>query len=173
MAHYTWAGWTVCCWWPGFSGTMYHTKQKDKYDMCSKCNCSISFSLFVASHFCGVQTELDETWHYVNWGKKKVTGECKEKITAKKREWKNHSRGKGRKRAMNTQAAEKHCGQLQCDESPVGNTHTHTHKYTHAHKHTHPHTSTQTHKHTHAHTHTESYLYIYIYIYIYVNYFLH
>lgn len=38
-------------------------------------------------------------------------------------------REKDRKKAMNAQAAEKHCGHLQCDESPVGNTHTHT--YTH------------------------------------------
>lgn len=36
----------------------------------------------------------------------------------------NHGRGRVRKRAMSVQAAEKHCGHLQCDESPVGNTHT-------------------------------------------------
>lgn len=49
------------------------------------------------------------------------------------REKENHRSGKGRKRTMNAQGAEKHCGHLQCDESPVGNTHTHTltHVYTH------------------------------------------
>lgn len=47
----------------------------------------------------------------------------------------------GKKGAMNAQAAEKHSGHLQCDESPVGNTHTRarTHSPTHPHTYTHSH----------------------------------
>lgn len=64
------------------------------------------------------------------WPAQEGLGEREQEEKKKPPQNKSHGSWKARQRDMKAQGAEKHCGHLQCDESPVGSTYARTRAHT-------------------------------------------